>query len=146
MLGTEPELVRNYVDEGIVRIIFWPVLNHGNPSVSSTVAMECAGQQDIAAAWELHNLLFENQRDLWSADMDYFVDLAGSIGLDTGAFATCYTGNEALDQVLKLDRIRQERGVFGQPIFDINGEGVLVGSQPIGVFEQAIEAVQSDGS
>lgn len=141
MLGTEPELIATYVDTGLVRLIFWPVLNHGGPSVYATVTMECAGRQDVAAAWELHHLLFENQRDLWAADMDYFVDLAAGAGLDPAAFSACYTSEDALNQVQALDRIRQERGVFSQPVFDLNGQGVLLGNQPFDTFAGAIEVL-----
>ncbi len=141
MLGTQPDLVREYVETGILRIVFWPVLNHGNPSLYSTISFECAGRQDINLAWELHDRLFQNQRELYAADMDYYVNLAAEVGADSETFRACYTSQEALDLVMNLDRIRQERGVYGQPIFDINGQGVLLGSQPFDVFAGVIEQV-----
>lgn len=141
MLGTEPDIVDAYVTVGQVRLVFWPVLNHGNPSVFSTLTMECVAQQDMAAAWELHHIMFQNQRDLWSADMDYYVNQAVAVGADKEAFTQCYTDEAAMAQVLKLDQIRQERGVYSQPVFDFEGKGYLVGAQPFDVFSAAIESL-----
>ena len=76
MLGTEPDIIRDYVETGQVKLVFWPVLNHGNPSVFSTLTAECAGQQDPDLFWSVHETLFENQGELWGADRDYYVQTA----------------------------------------------------------------------
>ena len=121
MLGTEPQVIADYVETGKVRIIFWPVLNHGNPSVYSTVSAHCAGAQDPQKFWELHELLFQNQGDLWSATRDYFVNTAVAAGLDRVAFEACYDDPATLAEVMSLDDIRRDRGVYAQPVFDANG-------------------------
>lgn len=139
MLGTEPQLVAQYVESGLLKIVFWPVLNHGNPSVTSTLAAECAGQQDPALFWAAHGVLFQNQSDLWSADREYYATLAESLGADRATFEACYDGGDGLAQVTALDEARLQRGIFGQPTFDINGQ-TFAGSQRIDVFQAAIDA------
>ncbi len=142
MLGTEPQLVADYVTTGRVKIVFWPVLNHGNPSVYSTLAAECAGQQDPALFWVAHGVLFEQQDELWSANRDYYVTLAESLGADRAAFEACYDDGSGLAQVTALDEMRLQRGIFGQPTFDVDGQ-VFAGLQRYEVFQAAIDAALS---
>jgi len=139
VLGTEPQLIDDYVATGRVKIVFWPVLNHGNPSVYSTLAAECAGQQDPALFWAAHGALFEQQADLWTADRDYYVALAESLGADRATFETCYDGGDGLAQVRALDEARLVRGIFGQPTFDVNGQ-VFAGLRSYETFIAAIDA------
>jgi len=139
VLGTEPEVVEAYVQTGQARIVFWPVLNHGDPSVFSTLTAECVAQQDIDLFWDVHEVLFTNQRDLWTADRDYYINAAVGVGADRGAFANCYDSMEAMDQILELDALRRERGVYSQPVFDVNGQ-LLYGSQSFNTFSGVIEA------
>lgn len=123
---------------GQVKLVFWPVLNHGNPSVYSTVTADCAGRQNPDFFWALHKYLFENQDDLWGADRDYYVETAVSFGVDQAEFEACYDG-VGLEPVLELDNIRRQRGIFSQPQFDINGT-ILVGAQPYDIFSEVISA------
>lgn len=139
MLGTEPDVIETYVETGEARIIFWPVLNHGDPSVHSTLAAECVAQQDIDAFWELHQFLFMNQSDLWQADRDYYADAAEAVGVQRELFESCYDGGAALEHVLALDQARQERGIYTQPVFDVNGQ-LLHGLQSFDTFAGVIEA------
>ena len=140
MLGTEPDIIANYVETGRVKLVFWPVLNHGDPSVYSTLTAECMGQQDPDLFWAAHEYLFENQADLWRADRDYYVETAVSLGADQVAFEACYDGSDGIATILELDTIRRQRGIFSQPIFDINGE-VFVGAQPYEDFAAVFEAL-----
>lgn len=139
MLGTEPDVVANYVETGQARIVFWPVLNHGDPSVYSTLAAECVAQQDIDAFWELHQLLFLNQSELWQAGRDYYVEAATAVGAQREPFESCYDGGGALEHVLSLDEARRERGIFTQPVFDVNGD-LFYGSQSFDTFAGVIDA------
>ncbi|HSH04086.1 MAG TPA: thioredoxin domain-containing protein [Anaerolineae bacterium] len=122
MLGTEPILIEEYVQTGQLRIIFWPVLNHGSPSVYSTLTAECAGQQNSEHFWTMHYYLFERSSQLYSADRDFYIQAARNIGLDEELFTTCYDQNIGLDTIKNLDQIRIDRRVYSQPAFDLNGE------------------------
>ena len=138
MLGTEPQVIETYVEDGRVKVVFWPVLNHGNPSVYSTVAAHCAGAQDPDQFWQMHNMLFEKQNELWSATRDYFVNMAVSLDLDQATFEACYDNPETLAGVMALDNIRRDRGVFGQPTFDANGL-IFAGALPFDQFAAALD-------
>ncbi|MCA9917774.1 MAG: thioredoxin domain-containing protein [Anaerolineales bacterium] len=140
MLGTEPDIIANYVATGRVKLIFWPVLNHGDPSVYATLTAECMGQQDPNLFWAAHEFLFANQNALWGADRDYYVNTAVSLGADQATFEACYDGPDGLATVLELDAIRRQRSIFSQPIFDINGE-IFVGAQPYEDFAAVFDAM-----
>ncbi len=139
MLGTKPDIIANYVETGRVKLVFWPVLNHGDPSIYSTLTAECVGQQDPALFWTMHEYLFANQSDLWQADRDYYVNAAVSLGADQAEFEACYDGPDGIATILELDNIRRQRGVFSQPLFDINGE-IFVGAQPYESFAAVFDA------
>lgn len=140
MLGTEPEIVANYVETGQVKLVFWPVLNHSDFSIDSHSAAECVAQQSMDAFWVIHEQLFMKQNELWNADRDYYVETAVSVGVDQAAFEACYDGTTGIDAITALDAIRREQGIFSQPVFDINGT-LLAGRQSFEVFEQAFQAL-----
>ena len=139
MLGIEPDIVTTFVETGEVQLVFWPVLNHGLPSVNATLANHCAGVQDPAAFWPMHKALFEQQDALWRADFDFYRDLAVSFGADPDAFAACYGSDAAIETIQSLDQIRQERGIFGQPYFDVNGT-IFAGAAPFEIFSDVLRA------
>ncbi len=138
MQGVEPQLTADYVDTGLVKFVFMPVLNHGNPSVYSTLTAHCVGLQDPALFWTAHDQLFANQGDLYSADRDYYVTLATSMGADRAAFEACYDDGSGLSEVMALDELRRERGVFGQPTFDVNGR-LFAGLPPYDAFQDVLD-------
>lgn len=140
MLGAQPQVIESYVETGQLQIVFWPVLNYGEPSFNATVAAECAARQDMNAFWDLHRDLFENQSDLWRAGRDYYVQAAQEAGVDAEAFGACFDGEEARNHVQALDEARQARGIFSQPVFDIEGQ-LLHGSQSFETFAGVIDGV-----
>lgn len=101
--------------------------------------MECAGQQSGKLAWDMHGYLFDNQASLWRADRDFYVQAAGAIGADQATFEACYDGEQALQTVLNLDFIRRERGIVGQPFFDVNGTILGGTSQLIATIDLALD-------
>lgn len=140
MLGAEKEIVSNYVAGNQVRIVFWPMLDHGNASLNAHAAADCIGRQDVDAFWEVHDQFFLNQGELWQADRDYFIAAAIAAGVDQAEFEACYDSGDGHAMVTELDSIRRSMGVFNRPSFDINGQ-LLVGSQPFEVFSQFFESI-----
>lgn len=140
MLGTEPRVIEAYVSTGKARLIFWPVLNHGDPSLYSTAAAECVAQQDTDAFWEIHEQLYQNQQELWSADRDYYVNAAVGVGVDQAAFESCYDSGSGISHVTNLDNIRRDRGIYTQPVFDISGQ-LIFGSQSFEAFAGIIDSL-----
>lgn len=122
---------------GRAKLVFWPVLNHGNPSLYSTTTAECVAQQNTDAFWRIHEQLFANQQELWGADRDYYVNAAVSVGVDQSLFEGCYDSGTGVAAVRGLDEIRRGRGIFTQPVFDVNGQ-ILYGAQSFATFAEVI--------
>ena len=96
-------------------------------------AAECAREQ--GKFWEMHDALFENQRQLEDPDLEKY---AGAIGVDVGEWKTCYTSNE---HDARIDREQAEAvsfGARGTPAFFINGR-FLSGAQPLAQFTRVID-------
>ena len=139
MLGAEPEIIQNYVEQGQVRIVFWPMLDHGNASLNAHAAANCAGRQDVDAFWQIHDQFFNNQGELWQADRAYFINAAVATGIDQAGFEACYDSGVGHATVTELDSIRRNLSIFNRPTFTINDQ-LLIGSQPFAVFADYIEA------
>ncbi len=138
MLGAEPLIRAHYIKTGLVKLVFNPVLSHGDRSYQSHQAAECAGEQGLF--WEFHDLLFEHQASLFTGDIQATVkQLAAEAGLEPASFAACLDEQRYLDLIVSQDEVRQQRGIRGQPVFDINGE-FLFGAQTFEVFQSVIEA------
>jgi protein-disulfide isomerase len=144
---TEPALVTEYVEPGLVRIEWrdYPVL--GAESERAALAGRAAHAQ--GRFWEFHEVLYDNQTGVNAGAFtaDRLVAMADQAGLDVGAFADDLEARRHAAAVqADLDHGRQ-LGFTGTPTFLINGR-VLVGAQPIEVFRTVIEEAlaEQDGS
>lgn len=136
MLGVENELKAAYVQTGQVRFIFNPVLNHGDRSVQSHMASECAGDQ--GQFWPFRTYIFEHQNRLWRGDIRQTVkDLAAEFGLDTGGFNACIDEQRHLARLTAQDQVRRDKGIQGQPMFDVGGD-VFGGTAPFEAWAEVI--------
>ena len=86
--------------------------------------------------WEYHDLLYYNQSSGYSDEN--LIALAGEAGLDAKRFERDYESARYGGVVQTDFQKAQNLGVPGTTTFFINGK-VLVGFQPLEVFEQAIE-------
>ena len=86
--------------------------------------------------WEYHDLLYEGQ-SLGFSD-ENLIALAKKAGLDVQRFETDYKSARYAGLVQADFEKGQSIGVNGTPTFFIN-DRVLVGLQPLGVLEGAIE-------
>ncbi len=141
MLRVEPEIVANYVAAGNVSLSFHHVLDHGAASLLGSRAAECAGQQSALGFWQMHDLLFERQSQIWSANDETLVQWGSELGLDGDALRSCLADPAIADKVNRLDQARREQGVRLRPSFDLNGrliEGALPYAQFTGLFDEAL--------
>jgi protein-disulfide isomerase len=137
-MQVEPQLIANYVAQGKLRLAFHPVLDHGNASRLANLAAECAGVQNPLAFWQMHNLLFARQSELWGASEGAFGQLATELGLDGAALQSCLGDPAMIDKVTRLDQTRRDQGLRTRPSFDINGQ-TLQGAAPYATFAQVLE-------
>jgi len=129
-----PKLVEKYVESGTLRLEWRDFPYQGQESVDAALAARAAQEQD--KFWEYHDLLYGTQDQGFSEER--LVDLADEAGLDVEEFRSSYASGEHEAVVGEDFREGQERGVTGTPTFVINGQ-VLVGLQPLSVFERIIE-------
>ena len=130
----EPKLYKKYVEDGTLRIEWRDFPYRGGESVNAAVAARAAQAQ--GKFWEYHDLLYENQFSGFSDEN--LRALAEKAGLDMGRFERDYE-NAGYAKLVENDFQEGQRiGVNGTPTFLINDQ-VLVGLQPIGVFEKVIE-------
>ncbi|MEI7768733.1 MAG: DsbA family protein [Chloroflexales bacterium] len=118
---------RDYVNTGKVQFIYHelPLSMHRNAQVSAEAA-RCAGDQDQAKYWPMHDMLFLNQ-DQWaelSAPANIFSSYAGQLGLNRSTFDSCLSGgtNRALIEASAQTAVAA--GVNATPTFDVNGKQV----------------------
>jgi len=144
VLGAEREIIANEVAAGQVRLVFWPILDLGPNSINAAATAFCAGEQDPTAFWAAHDTLFANQRDVYGADRQYFLDTAAGLGLDAAAFAACYDGEATRTLLDDLNTARRAQGIAQRPTFElVTAEGTqrLIGAQPYDTFATAIAAL-----
>ena len=109
-----------------MKLVFRAVLNLGEGSVRAAEAAACAGLQ--GQFWQLHELLFQRQREIPRGSSDALVagmqQFAAALpGLDQAAFATCLTERTTLQHVQATDAEQRQRGIVRQPLFEISGPG-----------------------
>ncbi len=130
----EPKLYEKYIEDGTLRIEWRDFPYLGGESVDAAVAARAAQAQ--GKFWEYHDLLYQNQSSGFSDEN--LRALAEKADLDVKRFERDYENGSLAELVQKDFKQGQRMGVNGTPTFLIN-DRVLVGLQPIGVFEKAIE-------
>jgi protein-disulfide isomerase len=135
----EPKLYKEYVKDGTLRIEWRDFPYRGQESVNAAVAARAAQAQD--RFWDYHDLLYDSQFSGYSDEN--LVALARKAGLDTQQFENDYE-NARYEKAVRADFQKGlNLGVNGTPTFFINGK-MLVGLQPVGVFEDAIEEARRE--
>ena len=89
---------------------------HAN-ALKAAVAAEAAAKQN--KFWEMHDIIFENQKFLSDNDL---INYAEQIGLDMNKFEQDFGKSELLDKVQEDYDSGIMNGVEGTPTFFINGE------------------------
>jgi protein-disulfide isomerase len=130
----EPKLYKEYVQDGTLRIEWRDFPYRGRESVNAAVAARAAQAQ--GKFWEYHDLLYDSQFSGYSDEN--LMALAKETGLDTQRFESDYEDARYEPSVRADFQKGLDLGVNGTPTFFINDQ-VLVGLQPLGVFESAIE-------
>lgn len=139
MLGAEQEIKERYVKQGQVRLLFNPNLAHGDRSLQTHHAAECAAEQN--AFWELHDLMYRQQQELFSGDIRGAVKGFGyELELDTGQYIDCIDQQRYVALVQAQDKRRQQLDIRHLPTLDINGQ-LVVGAQPFGTLQAIIESM-----
>jgi protein-disulfide isomerase len=129
---TIKKILDTYKDD--VRIVFkhnpLPFHKDAKPAAKAALA---AGEQ--GKFWEMHDLLFANQRKLKETDL---LGYAEKIGLEMSKFKADLSSN-AYDKVIAADQsLASKFGARGTPNFFVNGRN-LRGAQPFPSFKKVID-------
>jgi protein-disulfide isomerase len=130
-------LERDYVLDGRVNIEFrmFPFL--GQESVNAALAADAAGEQ--GKFWEYHDALFNAQgrENSGAFEYDKLVAIAQELGLDVPKFEAYMQAPSSVESLQRELDAARAAGVSSTPTFYVGDEKV-VGAQPYGVFQQAI--------
>jgi protein-disulfide isomerase len=117
---------KDFIETGKVRFIFhdFPLPMHANAVLAATAA-RCAGEQNPAAYWQMHDMLYINQRqwsDIAPGEVNsQFATYASQLSLDAPAYATCLTDTAVTDVVVANQKASNALGLPGTPSFAVNG-------------------------
>ena len=136
VLPTTKEIVDTYGDK--VRIVWRnnPLGFHNNAGPAAAVAMEAFAEGGNDKFWEVHDVLFANQKALGRAELEGYAEKAGldaakvKKALDEGTHKKAIDSDAALAASL---------GARGTPYFFVNGRQ-LRGAQPFAAFKTVIDA------
>lgn len=130
------ETVKQLVDKypGKIRLVFqdFPLPIH-KEAPKAAEAAACA--QDQGKFWEMHDRLFQNQKELSIADLKRH---AANLGLDVPAFNACLDEGRHADVWKQAKTFGESFGITGTPAFFVNGIP-LFGAAPLQEFTQIID-------
>jgi protein-disulfide isomerase len=109
-----PLLEKEYIETGKLKFVMRenPIPSLHRDAMNGSLAALCAGDQ--GKYWEMHNLLFDNSKQLGAENLKAF---AGTIGLDTATFNECLDGKKH-EQTVQNDLASGAKlGVRGTPGF-----------------------------
>ena len=127
----KPQVELAYVETGKAKFVYydWPITTAHPNAFLAARASRCAADQD--RYWEYHDNLFRNQVR-WAPSTnaaDVFIDYAGTLGLDEGAFEECLNSDEHAELVSANLELGNQLGVGGTPtiLIEYNGSVRQVG-------------------
>jgi len=132
VVPTIDELLSKY--KGKVKFVFknQPLSFHQNAKPAAEAAL-AAGEQ--GKYWEMHDLLFKNQKALERADLERY---AQELGLDMSRFKASLDSGKFKAQVEADSQQGSSVGASGTPTFFVNGRK-LVGAQPYDAFAKMVD-------
>jgi protein-disulfide isomerase len=135
----KPLIEERLVEPGLVRYVYYdfPLVGiHPNAFLASR-AGRCAEEQ--GQFWPYHDVLYGRQ-PTWSAmrdPSDFFVQVAGDVGLDRRAFESCLRSDRHAEEVTRNMQLGESLNVRGTPTLILNGR-VLPGVPNFRDLEQMV--------
>lgn len=142
---TLPELKKNYVDTGKVKIVHrdFPLSFHPMAKPFA-MATECAQDQGNEKALAMYDTIFAKQEEGGSITAANIPDWAKTVaGLNFDTWKSCFDSNKYADEIAADQKDGSAAGVSGTPSFWIlgpkNQSKQIKGAQPIAAFSAAID-------
>lgn len=141
---TFPALHARYIASGKMRYIARDLPLHSHPlALLAAQSAHCAGDQ--GKFWEMKALLLRDRTRLEGAQL---AEHARGLALDGEVFARCMAEGKHLPEIGGIADDARARGITRTPTFVLGklaGDSVqgivIVGAQPLAVFETAIDAM-----
>ncbi len=127
-LNTTPDLIKEFVDTGIVRLEFRHFAHYGTESNWAGMASECANEQ--GAFWEFHDHLYnvQQQPNTGVFTTNRLKSYASRVGLNSEAFNECLASGKYRQKILQQTQEAISRGGTGTPTVFINN--IKLGGAP----------------
>ena len=147
-LNTRPNITKNFIETGMVNLVFVDADLLGNDSLLAAEASYCAEEQ--GKYWEYHGLLFNSQQgidDGW-ANSKSLKAFANDLQLDLDLFENCLDSRK-FEKKVKFNAFEAKKnGIIKTPTFIIlDSEGrhhIITGTAPYPVYEKIIESFSQD--
>ncbi|WP_265109900.1 DsbA family protein [Halosolutus halophilus] len=154
---TLPDLVRDHVEPGDVRVAFVALPYFGADSMTAAVAGKCVWDQvhdaDPSAYWDWHTAIFDEQGEKnsgWAATENLLEYTRSVPGVDADALESCLDDRRsAFEDEIEADAEQARSfGISGTPTFvvfnpEAEAAGTLTGAQPKERFDEAIERIEN---
>lgn len=143
---TEPELIKDYVIPGKLRIVYKDYAFIGPESLDAAVAARCAGDQGLF--WPYHDYLFANQsgENKGAFSRDRLIAIAQAVGVpDEAAFTACLDTQAPLDATKAETAEGQAKGVSSTPTLFL-GDQKIVGVPAYQDLAAAIDQAIAGGT
>lgn len=145
----EPLVLQEFVAEGRVRLMIYPLAFVNQQSLPAAEGAACA--LDQGAFWEYRDVVFNNQ-GVRTFNRESLVAFAEEVGLDVDAFTRCYDFGTHTEAILERTNRALDFGITGTPTTEINGQrhvGVLpyeTEGEQVGVRQLLEEALAANAN
>lgn len=137
---TQPTIIKEYVEEGLVRIEWRDLPVFGDESIIAAYAGRAAGEQGLF--WEFHDAVFADAPQRGHAELprQRLIEIAQDIGVPDLVRFEADMDDPDLQALVQADLDEgYSLGVTSTPIFLI-GQTPVAGAQPLDTFREAIES------
>lgn len=143
---TEPDVRKRLIETGLAsyRFFDFPLEQHRN-TVGASTAAACAGDQ--GKYWEMHDRLFAGQME-WntqatSSPKKVFEGYAREIGLDAGAWESCFDSDKHARRIQANRAEGERRQVRSTPTF-IVGKRMIPGALPYDMLKALVDSAAAE--
>lgn len=140
----EPDVVKNYINTGKVRMVFKDFVIIGQDSVNAAHAAHCAQEQ--GKFWEYHDALYNNwngENTGWASSTN-LLKFAKDMGLNDTKFGQCMAQSRYISTVQGSLSDAKGLGLTGTPDFFIISPDKSItkieGAQPFEVFDELFKS------
>jgi protein-disulfide isomerase len=140
-----PQLIRDYVEPGKLRIVYKDYAFIGQESLDAAVAARCAGEQDLF--WPYHDYLFANQKgeNKGAFDDSRLTAIGEAVGVDQAAFKACRGTSAPLEATNAETAEGQGLGITSTPTLFL-GDQKIVGVPAYETLAGAIDSALAGAS